>query len=99
MSIQSPDPTVSTVSIVHFCEGRMSFVPTHRYIRTLEDVRRTDVSIVGGKNASLGEMIGTLAECGVRVPTGFATTVEAYRDFMKCDGLDTRITSVLKELE
>ena len=42
-----------------------------------------DVETVGGKNASLGEMIGSLANLGVRVPGGFATTAQAYRDFLK----------------
>ncbi|MGH8204561.1 MAG: PEP/pyruvate-binding domain-containing protein, partial [Steroidobacteraceae bacterium] len=46
-----------------------------------------DVDSVGGKNASLGEMIGRLAGGGVRVPDGFATTAQAYRDFLAQDGL------------
>ena len=46
-----------------------------------ENLRMTDVERVGGKNASLGEMISQLTEKGVRVPTGFATTAEAYRSF------------------
>ena len=46
-----------------------------------------DIDIVGGKNASLGEMIGRLDKAGVRVPDGFATTAQAYRDFLAQDGL------------
>ncbi len=51
------------------------------YVIWLENLRMTDVERVGGKNASLGEMISQLAEKGVRVPGGFATTAEAYRAF------------------
>ena len=50
------------------------------YVVPFEQLRMTDVEIVGGKNASLGEMISQLAEAGVRVPTGFATTALAFRD-------------------
>jgi pyruvate, water dikinase len=57
-----------------------------------------DVETVGGKNASLGEMIGSLANLGVRVPGGFATTAQAYRDFLKQGGLDQRIREALATL-
>ena len=61
----------------------------------------TDVEgIVGGKNASLGEMIGQLAEAGVRVPTGFATTALAFRDFLHHNGyLTERIAKRLEKLD
>jgi pyruvate,water dikinase len=52
------------------------------YVASFEDLRMTDVESVGGKNASLGEMISQLASAGVRVPTGFATTADAFRDFL-----------------
>ena len=52
------------------------------YIRWFSDLTNKDVEVVGGKNASLGEMIGTLKEKGVRVPDGFATTAEAYWQFL-----------------
>lgn len=52
------------------------------YVAAFEDLRMTDVESVGGKNASLGEMISQLANAGVRVPTGFATTADAFRDFL-----------------
>ncbi|WP_313706426.1 phosphoenolpyruvate synthase [Massilia sp.] len=52
------------------------------YVASFENLRMTDVESVGGKNASLGEMISQLAEAGVRVPTGFATTAQAFRDFL-----------------
>ena len=57
-----------------------------------------DVEIVGGKNASLGEMISNLNNLGVSVPGGFATTAAAYRDFLAADGLDKRINEMLTEL-
>src|SRR5688572_3298033 len=58
-----------------------------------------DVAVVGGKNASLGEMIGSLAQAGVRVPGGFATTADAYREFLRQGGLDARIAKALAELD
>ena len=57
-----------------------------------------DVETVGGKNASLGEMIRELSGAGVRVPTGFATTAHAYRQFLAQDGLDARIRAELEKL-
>ncbi len=58
-----------------------------------------DVETVGGKNASLGEMISNLANLGVDVPGGFATTAAAYRDFLGTDGLDERIRGILDDLD
>jgi len=58
-----------------------------------------DVETVGGKNASLGEMISALSRLGVRVPTGFATTAAAYREFLKQGGLDARIHAELAGLD
>ena len=63
-----------------------------------EKLRMADVDTVGGKNASLGEMISQLPE-GVRVPTGFATTAHAFREFLKHDGLDARINAKLDALD
>ncbi len=62
-------------------------------------LRMTDVAIVGGKNASLGEMISKLSGVGVRVPGGFATTSEAYRRFLSGNGLANRISTRLKSLD
>ena len=59
----------------------------------------TDVDRVGGKNASLGEMISHLADAGVRVPGGFATTADAYRHFMAHEGLNSSITRMLDGLD
>jgi pyruvate, water dikinase len=69
------------------------------YVIKLEELGMEDVEIVGGKNASLGEMIANLSEAGVAVPGGFATTAAAYRDFLKCDGLDERIRDKLADLD
>ncbi len=69
------------------------------YVRWLRDLRMDDVPIVGGKNASLGEMIHHLAAVGVRVPGGFATTADAYREFLAKDGLDERIQALLDDLD
>lgn len=63
-----------------------------------ENLRMTDVESVGGKNASLGEMISQLAASGVRVPGGFATTAHAFRQFLKHEGLDARIAARLSTL-
>ena len=69
------------------------------YVIKLEELRMEDVETVGGKNASLGEMIANLAEAGVAVPGGFATTAAAYRDFLRGDGLDGRIRDKLANLD
>src|SRR4029078_12800045 len=65
----------------------------------LKDLRMTDLEQVGGKNASLGEMIGGLAAAGIRVPGGFATTASAYREFLAVDGLGERIEKRIKALD
>ena len=64
-----------------------------------ENLRMTDVENVGGKNASLGEMISQLTEKGVRVPGGFATTADAYRRFLAHEGLSERISAALAALD
>ncbi|MCP1632613.1 phosphoenolpyruvate synthase [Kerstersia gyiorum] len=68
------------------------------YVVSFEQLRMTDVDSVGGKNASLGEMISQLSSAGVRVPGGFATTAEAFRDFLKLSGLGDRIAERLSTL-
>jgi pyruvate,water dikinase len=65
----------------------------------LKDVRLTDLPQVGGKNASLGEMIGALTGAGIRVPGGFATTADAYREFLTTDGLGQRIAKRIAGLK
>ena len=63
-----------------------------------QQLGKNDVEIVGGKNASLGEMISNLSNMGVSVPGGFATTAQAYRDFLEQSGLNKRIHDVLDTL-
>jgi len=65
------------------------------YVIPFEQLGMRDVDSVGGKNASLGEMIGSLARLGVQVPRGFATTAHAYREFLAQGGLDARIRAEL----
>ena len=69
------------------------------YVIAFDKLRMTDVDSVGGKNASLGEMISQLADVGVRVPGGFATTADAFRIFLKNDNLDKRIADRLSSLD
>ncbi|SDX11401.1 phosphoenolpyruvate synthase [Marinobacter mobilis] len=69
------------------------------YIIWFENLGMHDVDRVGGKNASLGEMISNLANAGVTVPGGFATTAHAYREFLAKDGLKDRIDSALDALD
>ncbi|MGD8572258.1 MAG: phosphoenolpyruvate synthase [Gammaproteobacteria bacterium] len=68
-------------------------------LRWFEDLTIHNVAEVGGKNASLGEMISQLTAKGVQVPGGFATTAEAYREFLAHDGLDQRIYQRLDDLD
>ncbi len=69
------------------------------YVIKLDELGMEDVEIVGGKNASLGEMIRGLSNLGVTVPGGFATTATAYRDFLNCNSLASRIGEVLDRLD
>ena len=69
------------------------------YIIKLDQLTINDVEKVGGKNASLGEMIGNLSELGINVPNGFATTSDAYREFLSTDGLGERINQRLHKLD
>ena len=68
------------------------------YIVDLKDVNSAHLSQVGGKNASLGEMIQNLTDAGIQVPGGFATTVHAYREFLAYNCLDERISEKLEAL-
>ncbi len=69
------------------------------YVLPFEQLRMTDVEVVGGKNASLGEMISQLDGVGVRVPGGFATTALAFRDFLAHNNLTERISQRLASLD
>ena len=68
------------------------------FVKNFKELRMTDVEEVGGKNASLGEMISQLSSAGVRVPGGFATTAEAYRAFLAHNGLAGKINARLSSL-
>ncbi len=70
-----------------------------RLVVPFSQLRMTDVDSVGGKNASLGEMISQLAAVGVRVPGGFATTAHAFRQFLEHNGLAGRIADRLARAE
>jgi len=69
-----------------------------RLVIPFEELRMQDVEVVGGKNASLGEMISQLSNTGVRVPGGFATTAHAFRLFLQSGGLEQRIANRLESL-
>ena len=69
------------------------------YVLWFDQLSMQDVEIVGGKNASLGEMISNLAGAGVSVPGGFATTADAYREFLNHNGLAGRIDEALSSLD
>ena len=64
-----------------------------------EETGRQDVALVGGKNASLGEMVGQLGAKGVKVPPGFATTAEAYWQYVRENGLQRDVQAALDDLE
>ena len=68
------------------------------FVKNFKELRMTDVEEVGGKNASLGEMISQLSTAGVRVPGGFATTADAYRAFLAHNGLAEKINARLSSL-
>ncbi len=70
-----------------------------RYVFPFSQLRMTDVDRVGGKNASLGELLSQLTSAGIRVPDGFATTAEAFRLFIKESGLEERIAKRLAGLD
>ena len=77
----------------------MSTQTKNPYIQWFDQLKNTDVEIVGGKNASLGEMISSLKDEGVRVPDGFATTADAYWAFIEANQLQDQIQSQLHALE
>ena len=69
------------------------------HIAWFENLSNTDVPSVGGKNASLGEMVRQLAGRGVRVPAGFATTAQAYRDYVEANGIAARLRALMLALQ
>ena len=66
-----------------------------RQVVWFENLRRKDVGLVGGKNSSLGEMVGTLGGMGIKVPPGFATTADMYRGYLRHNGFDETIADLL----
>src|SRR4029434_2763980 len=72
--------------------------PPTSYVCWFEELRAEDVAQVGGKNASLGEMIRALKHEGMRVPDGFATTAAAYRAFLEANALVPKMQAILGEL-
>ncbi len=70
-----------------------------KFILWFEEISKGDVPIVGGKNASLGEMYQNLSERGVKVPPGFAITAEAYRHLLKIGKIENKIKEVLADLD
>ena len=70
-----------------------------QYIRWFEQLGHADLALVGGKNASLGEMYQSLAEAGVPVPNGFALTTTVYRRLLEAPGVSERIQQALAELD
>ncbi len=68
-------------------------------VRWFSSLAMADLEEVGGKNSSLGEMIGNLASAGVRVPDGFVTTATAYREFIRRGGLADRVTRLMSGLD
>ena len=76
--------------------SKNSFEP-NPFVKRLKDVGYDDIGQVGGKSASLGEMLRGLSSAGVRVPDGFSTTVDAYHCFIKENNLEERIGSILRQ--
>ena len=69
------------------------------YVLQFDQLTLNDISCVGGKNASLGEMISQLTSVGVKVPKGFAVTADAYRKFLLHNALDEKINQHLEKLD
>ena len=70
-----------------------------KYIINLKEVSLKDINLVGGKNASLGEMIQNIEAIGIKVPNGFAITTNAYHDFIKYNNLDQKIIDLVSGLD
>jgi pyruvate,water dikinase len=70
-----------------------------RYIRWFNEIGIDDVALVGGKNASLGEMVRELAPRGIKVPNGFAVTAEAYWHLLRAAKIEPQIKEILSSLD
>lgn len=84
--------------MIHIFYGWGILMPVSTHTIHLQDLGMKDLEQVGGKNASLGEMISQLAHAEVAVPTGFATTADSFREFLAENGLDKKIYSLLEAL-
>src|ERR1051326_6257819 len=71
----------------------------NKYILELSQVGINDIEKVGGKNASLGEMIQNLTALGINIPNGFVVTVNAYRDFLESNHLESPIRNIIDSIE
>ena len=69
------------------------------YIADLHKVGMNDIEQVGGKNASLGEMLQNLTQLGIQIPGGFVVTVAAYREFIKYNNLDEEIRQIINDIK
>ena len=72
---------------------------TSRFIRWFREVGIADVPLVGGKNASLGEMYRELGKEGIKVPNGFAITAEGYRHFLRASGLEDKLSALVRNID
>ncbi len=72
---------------------------TNKYIVDLSEIQLTDLELVGGKNASLGEMIQNLSKLGINIPGGFALTVDAYWQFINHNKLDNKIRKLIRKMK
>lgn len=70
-----------------------------KFVKWFEDIGAGDVALVGGKNASLGEMIRNLSKKGINVPLGFAITAEAYKHTVERAGISQEIKGILADLD
>src|SRR5678809_623696 len=72
---------------------------TTSYLLNLDEVGLNDLDMVGGKNASLGEMLQNLTKLGINIPGGFVITVNAYQEFIRHNNLDEKIRSLVKQID
>ncbi len=81
-----------------FCSLSSTVVADYQYIKFLKDVTLSDIMTVGGKNASLGQMINELSMHGIRVPLGFAVTINGYNHYMKSNNLTENINNLINQI-
>jgi len=87
------------MGLINSYDSRVGDRPLQNYVLRLDQVGMNDIEKVGGKNASLGEMLQELAGANVKVPNGFATTALAYKDFLTYGGLEDQIKDKLEQLD